>query len=78
MAAKHHNLATGEYEAAANYHRAAMIHRRVGEHQQANLAWQSLETLLGYKADRNTINQGGEEAQSRLKVRAPFDGTIES
>ncbi|HBJ35475.1 MAG TPA: hypothetical protein DDZ51_12140 [Planctomycetaceae bacterium] len=46
--------------------------------RQLNLAWQSLETLLGYKEDRNTVNLSNEEALSRLEVRAPFDGTIES
>ncbi|MCS7470909.1 efflux RND transporter periplasmic adaptor subunit [Stieleria sp. ICT_E10.1] len=46
--------------------------------RQLNLAWQSLETLLGYKEDKRTVNLSNEEALSRLEVRAPFDGTVES
>ncbi|WP_372896118.1 efflux RND transporter periplasmic adaptor subunit, partial [Stieleria sp.] len=46
--------------------------------RQLNLAWQSLETLLGYKEDKRAANLSNEEALSRLEVRAPFDGTVES
>lgn len=46
--------------------------------RQLNLAWQSLETLLGYKENRDTVNLGNEESLSRLEVRAPFDGSVES
>jgi cobalt-zinc-cadmium efflux system membrane fusion protein len=46
--------------------------------RQLNLAWQSLETLLGYKEDKKTANLSDEEALSRLEIRAPFDGSIES
>jgi cobalt-zinc-cadmium efflux system membrane fusion protein len=46
--------------------------------RQLNLAWQTLETLLGYKEDKGTVNLSDEEALSRLEVRAPFAGTIES
>ncbi len=46
--------------------------------RQLNLAWQSLETLLGYKQDKQTVNLSDEEALSRLEVRAPFAGSIES
>jgi cobalt-zinc-cadmium efflux system membrane fusion protein len=46
--------------------------------RQLNLAWQSLESLLGYKEDRNTENLNNEETLSRLEIRAPLDGTIES
>ncbi|HCS51283.1 MAG TPA: hypothetical protein DIW81_06770 [Planctomycetaceae bacterium] len=46
--------------------------------RQLNLAWQSLETLLGYKEDKETANLSDEEALSRLEVRAPFAGNVES
>jgi membrane fusion protein, heavy metal efflux system len=46
--------------------------------RQLNLAWQSLETLLGYKENKETANLSNEEALSRLEVRAPFDGSVES
>ncbi|MCA9214368.1 MAG: efflux RND transporter periplasmic adaptor subunit [Planctomycetales bacterium] len=46
--------------------------------RQLDLAWQSLEGLLGYKEDRETANLSGEDALSRLEVRAPFAGSIES
>ncbi len=46
--------------------------------RQLNLAWQSLETLLGYKEDKGTVDLSNEEALSRLEVRAPFAGSIES
>jgi cobalt-zinc-cadmium efflux system membrane fusion protein len=46
--------------------------------RQLNLAWQSVETLLGYKEDHSTANLSNEEALSRLEIRAPFAGSIES
>ncbi len=46
--------------------------------RQLNLAWQSLETLLGYKENRDTVDLSNEEACSRLEVRAPFSGSVES
>ncbi|MFG0267870.1 MAG: efflux RND transporter periplasmic adaptor subunit [Rhodopirellula sp. JB055] len=46
--------------------------------RQFNLAWQSLETLLGYKEDKDAVNLSNEEALSRLEVRAPFGGSVES
>lgn len=46
--------------------------------RQLNLAWQSVETLLGYKEDKSTVNLSNEEALSRLEIRAPFAGSIES
>ncbi len=46
--------------------------------RQFNLAWQSLETLLGYKENRETVNLSDEDWLSRLEVRAPFAGSIES
>jgi cobalt-zinc-cadmium efflux system membrane fusion protein len=46
--------------------------------RQLNLAWQSLETLLGYKENRDTVNLSNQEALSRLEVRAPFGGSVES
>lgn len=46
--------------------------------RQLNLAWQSLETLLGYKENKATVNLAGEDALSRLEVRAPFSGTVEA
>ncbi|TWT60488.1 Cobalt-zinc-cadmium resistance protein CzcB [Rubinisphaera italica] len=46
--------------------------------RQLNLAWQSLETLLGYKENKETANLSDEESLSRLEVRAPFAGNVES
>lgn len=46
--------------------------------RQLNLAWQSVETLLGYKENKETANLSDEEALSRLEVRAPFAGSVES
>ncbi len=46
--------------------------------RQLNLAWQSLETLLGYKENKDTVNLSNEDALSRLEVRAPFAGSVES
>lgn len=46
--------------------------------RQLNLAWQSVETLLGYKEDKATVNLSNEEALSRLEIRAPFAGSVES
>ncbi len=46
--------------------------------RQLNLAWQSLETLLGYRENKETVNLSSEDALSRLEVRAPFAGSIES
>ncbi|TWU44592.1 Cobalt-zinc-cadmium resistance protein CzcB [Rubripirellula tenax] len=46
--------------------------------RQLNLAWQSLETLLGYREDKNTVNLSNQEALSRLEVRAPFGGSVEA
>ncbi len=46
--------------------------------RQLNLAWQSLETLLGYKENKDTVNLSNEESLSRLEVRAPFEGSVES
>ncbi len=46
--------------------------------RQCNLAWQSVENLLGYKEDRQKVNLSSEEALSRLEVRAPMAGSVES
>lgn len=46
--------------------------------RQLSLAWQSLETLLGYKENKDTVNLSSEESLSRLEVRAPFSGSVES
>ncbi|MCA8985484.1 MAG: efflux RND transporter periplasmic adaptor subunit [Planctomycetaceae bacterium] len=46
--------------------------------RQLNLAWQSVETLLGYKENKETAHLADEEALSRLEVRAPFAGSVES
>ncbi len=46
--------------------------------RQLNLAWQAVETLLGFKEDRETVNLSDEDALSRLEVRAPFAGTVEA
>ncbi len=46
--------------------------------RQLNLAWQAVETLLGYKEDKYSANLSDEDALSRLEVRAPFAGSVES
>lgn len=46
--------------------------------RQLNLAWQSVETMLGHKQDKSAVNLSDEEALSRLEVRAPFSGTVEA
>ena len=46
--------------------------------RQVNLAWQAVETLLGYKEDRKTANLSDEDALSRLEIRAPIAGSVES
>ena len=46
--------------------------------RQLNLAWKSLETLLGYKENKDTVDLSNEESLSRLEVRAPFAGSVES
>ncbi len=46
--------------------------------RQLNLAWQAVETLLGYKENRETVNLNDEEALSRLEVRASFSGSVET
>ncbi|TWT50756.1 Cobalt-zinc-cadmium resistance protein CzcB [Rubripirellula amarantea] len=46
--------------------------------RQLNLAWQSVEMLLGYREDKSTVNLGNEKALARLEVRAPFSGSVES
>jgi cobalt-zinc-cadmium efflux system membrane fusion protein len=52
---------------------------KVAESQrQFNLAQQLLEALLGYKDIEDSTNLTSEEALSRLEIRAPFSGTIES
>ncbi|MCU0720705.1 MAG: efflux RND transporter periplasmic adaptor subunit [Pirellula sp.] len=52
---------------------------KVAESQrQFHLAQQLLEALLGYKDNEDSANLTSEEALSRLEIRAPFFGTIES
>jgi cobalt-zinc-cadmium efflux system membrane fusion protein len=46
--------------------------------RQLILAWQALDTLLGHKANRSEQSLSDESAVSRLEVRAPISGTIES
>ncbi len=46
--------------------------------RQLNLAWQTVDNLLGYKEDRQKMNLSNEDALSRLEVRAPMAGTVES
>ena len=46
--------------------------------RQLSLAWQSLETLMGYKQDRADLDLNDEDAFSRLEIRAPFAGSVES
>lgn len=46
--------------------------------RQLNLAWQSVDNLLGYKEDRQKVNLSNEDALSRLEVRAPMAGSVES
>lgn len=46
--------------------------------RQRNLAWQSVDNLLGYKEDRQKVNLSNEDALSRLEIRAPMAGSVES
>jgi cobalt-zinc-cadmium efflux system membrane fusion protein len=46
--------------------------------RQLNLAWQAVEALLGYKENRSRVDLSSEEAMSRLEIRAPFTGSVES
>ncbi|MEQ1825869.1 MAG: efflux RND transporter periplasmic adaptor subunit [Pirellula sp.] len=46
--------------------------------RQCNLAWQAVESLVGYKEDRQTADLSTEDALSRLEVRAPMTGSVES
>ena len=46
--------------------------------RQFNLARQAVEALLGDKDDKELANLDDEEALSRLEVRAPFAGSVES
>ena len=46
--------------------------------RQLSIAWQSLETLLGYKQDHDSLDLSDADAFTRLEIRAPFAGSIES
>jgi cobalt-zinc-cadmium efflux system membrane fusion protein len=46
--------------------------------RQLNLAWQAIETLLGYQEDKSKVTLNDQDALTRLEVRAPFCGSIES
>jgi len=46
--------------------------------RQLNLAWQSVDNLLGYKEDRQKVELINEDVLSRLEVRAPITGSVES
>ena len=46
--------------------------------RQLDLAWESLETLLGYEQDRDCVDLSDPQSLSRLEVRAPFTGSVES
>ena len=46
--------------------------------RQLSLAWQLVDALVGYKVDKETANLRDEDALSRLEVRAPFAGSVES
>ena len=47
-------------------------------HRQLDLAWQAVDMLLGQKEDRNAVHLDDEDALSRLEVRSPFTGSVES
>ncbi len=46
--------------------------------RQVNLAWQSVESLLGCKVLKDSSQFNDEESLSRLEIRAPLAGTVES
>jgi membrane fusion protein, heavy metal efflux system len=46
--------------------------------RQFNLAWQSVDSLVGYKVDRGPIDLSTDDALSRLEILAPIAGTVES
>jgi RND family efflux transporter MFP subunit len=46
--------------------------------RQLTLAWQTLETLLGYQPDASAVTFDNQASLSRLEVRAPIEGSVES
>ncbi len=46
--------------------------------RQLDLAYQTLETLSGYREDRQAVNLNSQDSLSRLEVRAPFAGSVEA
>ncbi|MDG2222906.1 MAG: efflux RND transporter periplasmic adaptor subunit [Rubripirellula sp.] len=46
--------------------------------RQLNLARKALEALLGYEEDAGLLSQSNEDHLSRLEIRAPFRGSVES
>ena len=46
--------------------------------RQYDLAWQSVETLLGYRENCQSIDLQNEDTLSRLEIRAPIAGSVES
>ena len=46
--------------------------------RQLNLAWQAVDNLLGYREDRQRVSLGDEDSLSRLEIRAPISGSVES
>lgn len=46
--------------------------------RQVKLAWQALDSMLGYKENKGEVDLASEESLSRLEIRAPFAGSVES
>ena len=46
--------------------------------RQCELSWKSVEDLLGHREDRKSVRMDNEEQLSRLELRAPITGTLES
>jgi len=46
--------------------------------RQCDLAWKTVEDLLGYKEDREHVRSDSESQLSRLEIRAPIQGYLES
>jgi cobalt-zinc-cadmium efflux system membrane fusion protein len=46
--------------------------------RQCELAWKTVEDLLGYKEDRENVRFDSEAQLSRLEIRAPIRGYLES
>lgn len=78
MAAADFRTARDQATFAANQAKLRAEANLAAADRQLNLAWQAVETLLGYKPEKTSSDLSSQEALSRLEVRAPFAGSVES